>query len=88
MEDFNYETINSIWKKAHFKQIEKTKKQIQKKLEKAARQGKAIAVIPTRNKSEYAQISDWLQTLGFWISSTGWDNILKIHLDCKKGEEF
>lgn len=88
MKDFNYEAINNIWKKAHFNKIEKIKKRVQKKLEKAAKQGRGVVVIPVKNIDEYTQIKDWLQTLGFWISFSGWNGVLKIHLDRKKGEEY
>lgn len=85
MKDFNYETINKIWKKAHFNNFEKIKKRVQKRIEKAARQGKEIAIIPVKNMDEYTQIKDWLQPLGFFVSSYYYGG-LRIYLDHKEGE--
>jgi phage/plasmid-associated DNA primase len=85
MKDFNYETINKIWEKAYSNKFAKLKKQTQKRIEKAARQGKEIAIIPVKNIDEYTQIKDWLQTLGFFVSSYYYGG-LRIYLDHKKGE--
>jgi hypothetical protein len=86
MEDFNYETISSIWKKAHFNNFEKIKKQVQKKLEKAAKRGKKTVDIPVKNIGEATEIRNWLQSLEFCISSNNWDSFLRIYLDRKKGD--
>lgn len=76
MEDFNYETINSIWKKAHFNNFEKIKKRVQKKLEKAPKRGERIVDIPVKNTKESIEIRNWLLSLNFCVPSSSWDGHL------------
>jgi hypothetical protein len=85
MKDFNYETISSIWKKAHCNNFEKIKKQVQKRIEKAAKQGENVVCIQVENIDKAIEIKDWLQTLGFFVLSYQY-GVLRICLDRKKGE--